>query len=306
MKLIRPDNKLIPPTYPKKIDQVICVCCQRDAEVWKIASKYIIKNIDSKSYKVIVPENEANFFKKISHEPFEVLSESIYKKRFGSEIKKRLSKKISTQYGWYLQQFIKLAAAEHYDSDKIILIWDADTIPLKNLVFINNLGQLNYYKAIEYHKPYFETIKRLLQLTKKVKFSFIAQCFVFKTSWLHEFLYEIEKIHGKSWDIALLDSINFEEGNSFSEYETLGTFISQRYADEINFLNDEWLRLGNSKIGHPVFLNQKMIERKLYQYDFICFEKWDRAKPYFWKVSLPYFFKIYLPILVSKYIKLRE
>jgi hypothetical protein len=78
----------------KKIDQIICVCCARDAIVWKIASTYIAKNIDSVHYKVIVPDNEVELFKKISSKPFEVLRESIYTERFSSEIKKRLSKKL--------------------------------------------------------------------------------------------------------------------------------------------------------------------------------------------------------------------
>jgi hypothetical protein len=284
----------------EKIDQIICVCCARDAPVWKIASTYIIKNIHSVHYKVIVPDSEIEIFKKLSSKPFEVLGESVYTKRFAIEIKKRLSNKISGQFGWYLQQFIKLAAVAGCKSDEVVLIWDADTVPLKKLVFINEQGRLNYYQGTEHHQPYFETIERLLRLSKKVNFSFIAQCFAIKAEWIQELFDRIEKQHGQSWELALLDAINFEEGNSFSEYETLGTFVSEYHASEINYIQSEWLRLGNSTIGHPAFLSPQIIAQKLNEYDFVSFEKWDRAKPYFWRVSLPYFLNVYLSSFFKK------
>jgi hypothetical protein len=277
------------------IDKLICVCCQRDAVVWKTASAFIVQNIDSKAYRVIVPDKDVNLFKEISAKPFEIINESIYAKDFQSEIRKRLPKKISGQYGWYLQQFIKLAAAANNHSNEIVLIWDADTVPIKKINFISQQGKLNYYVGVEHHQPYFETIKRLLHLTKKVNFSFIAQCFVLRASWIHEFIQEIEKVHSKRWDLALLESIDFEEGNSFSEYETLGTFVSHRHSSEISYLNKSWLRLGNSAIGHPAFLSAQLITKKLTKFDFVSFEKWDRAKPFFWRVLLPYFLKVYIP-----------
>jgi hypothetical protein len=284
----------------EKIDQIICVCCARDAIVWKIASMYITKNIDSVQYKVIVPDNEVELFKKISSKPFEVLGESIYTERFADEIKKRLSKKISGQFGWYLQQFIKLSAAACCQKNEVILIWDADTIPLKKLVFIDKQGRLNYYQGTEHHQPYFETIERLLGLSKKVNFSFIAQCFVMKAAWIQDLFHKMEHKHGKRWELALLDAINFEEGNSFSEYETLGAYISEFHASEITYTKSKWLRLGNSEIGHPAFLSPDLIDQKLYQYDFVSFEKWDKAKPYFWRVTLPYFLKVYMPSFFKK------
>lgn len=287
----------------KRIDELISVCCMRDAEVWKIASTYIVQNIDSTHYKVIVPDNEVFQFSEISAKPFEVIGESLYTQTFNRHIKERLSKKISGQYGWYLQQFIKLAAVAHCRPDETVLIWDADTIPIKKLNFINQQGLLNYYTGVEHHQPYFETIERLLHLSKKVNFSFIAQCFVLKAVWAHDFLQAIEKIHGKRWALALLDSINFEEGNSFSEYETLGTFVSHHYGSEVNYLSKDWLRLGNSTIGHPAFLSPQLIRKKLAHYDFVSFEKWDKAKPFFWRVLLPYFIKVYLPTLAGRFKK---
>lgn len=267
----------------------------RDAQAWEIASRYIVSNIAAKHYKVYVPDAELDLFRSISAKPFQVIGESIYTATFADEIKRRLSKKLASQFGWYLQQLIKIAAVKDCQPSETVLIWDADTIPLKPLTFVDEQGRLKYYKGHEYHHPYFETVMRLFRLSKKVRFSFIAQCFVTKAVWVQEFCAEIEARHQKGWVSALLDAINFNEGNSFSEYETLGTFISHRHADEVVYLDRDWLRLGNSSIGHPSFLTPKLIASELSEYDYVSFEKWDKAKPYFLRVSLPYFFKVYLP-----------
>jgi hypothetical protein len=76
--------------------------------------------------------------------------------------------------------------------------------------------------------------------------------------------------------------------------------VSEYHASEINYIQSEWLRLGNSTIGHPAFLSPDLIDKKLYQYDFVSFEKWDKAKPYFWRVTLPYFLKVYIPSFFKK------
>jgi Family of unknown function (DUF6492) len=282
------------------IDQLICVCCIRDAQTWKIASAYIVRNIAAKHYKVYVPDVEIQLFQAISATPFEIIGESIYTKDFAQEIRERLSKSVSGQFGWYLQQLLKIAAVKNCKPADTVLIWDADTIPLRSLSFVDGRGRLQYYQGREYHHPYFETIMRLLRLSKKVRFSFIAQCFVTKASWVQEFCAQIEAKHHKSWVAALLDAINFKEGNSFSEYETLGTFISHYHGDEVVYMDRKWLRLGNSSIGHPAFLTPRLIASELAEYDFASFEKWDKAKPYFLRVSIPYFFNVYLPSLFSK------
>ncbi|MBU3538232.1 DUF6492 family protein [Polynucleobacter sp. UK-Gri1-W3] len=279
------------------IDQVICVCCKRDAQAWEIASSYIVRNLKARHYKVYVPDADLELFQEISAKPFQVIGESIYTSQFAAEIKRRLDAKIASQFGWYLQQFIKLSAVNDCLPDEIVLIWDADTIPLKPLSFIDHQGRLIYYKGAEYHHPYFETVMRLLHLSKKIRFSFIAQCFVLKAAWLQECFREIELRHGMPWVPALLNSIRFDEGNSFSEYETIGTFISHRHSSEIVYTDRKWLRLGNSAIGHPAFLGPNIIADQLNDYDYASFEKWDKAKPYFLKVSLPYFFRVYLPSL---------
>ena len=288
------------------IEVIICVCCKKDSKTWAIASKYIVKNIQAKNYRVYVPDSEVTFFKEISAPPFEIIAESIYTDNFAPILRSRLPANRVDQFGWYLQQFIKLYAVSECSADEIALIWDADTLPLQPLMFIDDENRLLYYKGIEHHQPYFEFIKKLLGLTKVVNFSFITQCFVIKGAWVQDFLRFIEHRHQVSWVQALIDGIDFNEGNGFSEYETLGTFISHHHAKEVQFIDRAWQRFGNSLIGDIAFLEIRSSKKKLMKFDFVSFEKWDRMKLFFIRVQIPYFFKIYLRkffgIALNKYL----
>jgi hypothetical protein len=283
-----------------ELDIVISVCCLRDAETWKIASQYIVRNILAERYKVFVPDNEVEAFKVITASPFEVVGESIYTKNFSEKLRERLPKKIQDQFGWYLQQLIKLAALSHYNEYEVALIWDADTIPLRQLNFIDSNGSLVYYKSDESHSPYFDTVDRLLGLKKNVNFSFISQSFVIRNHWMKKFIIDIESKHNTFWIDAILDAIDFQEGNGFSEYETLGTFISHYFSKEAAFSDRKWLRTGNSEIGDIAFLEFKASKIKLNPYDFVSFEKWDKKKPYFWRVQIPYLIYVYLPRFLER------
>lgn len=276
------------------VDVIICVCCRKDYKTWETASQFIVKNIYAKNYRVYVPDSEVDFFKEISNPSFEVIAESIYTAYIAPILKNRLAENKIDQFGWYLQQFIKLYAVSECSADEVALIWDADTVPLKPLIFIDDENRILYYKGKEHHQPYFEFIEKFLGLTKVVNFSFITQCFAIKGAWAKEFFRFIELRHKVGWVQALVEGIDFSEGNGFSEYETLGTFISHFHAEEAQYINCEWQRFGNSLIGDIAFLETKSSKRKLMQYDFVSFEKWDRMKPYFIKVHIPYFFKIYL------------
>jgi Family of unknown function (DUF6492) len=290
----------IMPEIPMQISELISVCCLKDIEAWEITSGFMVRNIAAKEYRVIVPDGEIDEFVKKSPPQFKVVGESRYTKQFRDQLLKLLPQDKKSQFGWYLQQFIKLLAIKDNQENAIVLIWDADTAPINKLEFINPEGKLVYYKSTENHTPYFETIERLTGLKKIVSFSFIAQCFPVKVAWLNELCRELEEKFRMPWVEAVLSQIDFATPNSFSEYETLGTFISHGYADQVVYSDRPWWRLGNTLLNHVAFLSLKKAEELSKQYDFISFEKWERAKPYFIKVSIPYFFRIYLPSLFKK------
>ena len=196
-----------------KINKIVSVCCKKDIETWKTAARYIIQNIESEAYLVIVPDNEIKFFQESSPAHYQVHGESKYTNTFQAYLRAKIPRGQESRYGWYLQQFIKLSAIREFGNDELILIWDSDTVPLKKLSFYENKC-VRHYIAIEHHQPYFDFITKLNGLPKKVAYSFISQCLAIKGKWSVHFFADIEKRHGKPWHEAMIDCIDFRMQSS--------------------------------------------------------------------------------------------
>jgi hypothetical protein len=277
-----------------KIKKIISVCCQKDLKTWKTASSYIVRNIESDSYLVIVPDNEVNLFKENSPNNYEVLGESKYTNLFQAYLRAKISAECKSRLGWYLQQLIKMAVLKEFSNDEILLIWDSDTVPLKKISFLKK-GLIGHYKGTEHHEAYFNCIGKLIGLPRKVSYSFVAQCLAIKGKWSSDFFADIERRHGKPWHEAIIDCIDFNEMSGFSEYETLGTFIQHHYPSEITILKNKWYRRGNALIGKAENLKFSFFRGLLCPFDFVAFENWD--KPYrFYKID----FSKYLKIIFKK------
>jgi hypothetical protein len=256
------------------VDKVISVCSAKDLPVWAVSASRITKFIDAEKYMVIVPERDLSEFKRFTPQTIEVICEDNYTDSIQQILKSKFNEGNKCRYGWYLQQFIKLSALSEAEPNETYLIWDADTIPLNPLNFTNG-DRLKYYKASEHHPPYFNAIDRLLGLERVVNHSFISQCFPIRGKWIHEFVSFVESKHKIPWLEAIIQAIDFQEGSGFSEYETLGTFLSHKYRGNMLFVDDKWLRSGNSLIGGIQNLDNSIAKLMLGSFDYAAFEIWD-------------------------------
>lgn len=224
------------------MNNLITVCSRSDVAIWAHCAPEILEKIKSDHYILIVPDREVPIFKICTPEAFEIIQESSLSSAFHQKLKDAIPSSNADRFGWYLQQFLKIAALIACSDDEISLIWDADTLPRENLDFESNEGKILFFQGSEEHKPYFACIKSLLGLEKIVSHSFIAQCFPTRGSWIKAFIAEVELRFEKPWYEALIDVIDFSESSGFSEYETLGTYISHRFPEQFSFVPKPWCR----------------------------------------------------------------
>lgn len=155
--------------------------------------------------------------------------------------------------GWYFQQFLKMQActfagiAEHY------LIWDSDTILLRELEFFDEQGRVLVTPTKRHNKPYFQTLKRLLDLEKRTDYSFVAEHLMVRTAYMRELLERIEECatDRQSWTEAILDAVTPAHLPTigFSEYETYGTYVAARYPDSFTTRELKGTRKGAAAFG---------------------------------------------------------
>lgn len=191
---------------------------------------------------IICPKKEKLFFKKkLKNKNCKIIDENkiITFKKFKIIANKHLKKvsyfkEIQIRLSWYYQQVLKLTFVINYinETKNPIVIWDADTIILKKILFFKKNNSINYGSTSEFHKAYYETNQALLNRLPKYFISSLAQ-FTSITPAEAKFLSKkLSRLKNKNKNTAeWLSHIIFKSitkvhknynGSLFSEYELIG------------------------------------------------------------------------------------
>ena len=234
----------------KKNVGVVTICSLKHADVWKLTSRLLPQFLEADNFYVYVPQSEVSEFRKITNSKIQVLSQDL----LGKDYYQSLSDKVSfcenaKRFGWYLQQFYKIEALVNLDHTHLV-IWDADCVPLTQMDLFDKSGNPIYMLASqEYHKTYFETIFKLLKISKLQSFSFVIPGFPILKTWVSEFIEDIELGNKSAWHQSIIDCTPFGEASGFSETETLGTWIANRHPDSWGTFPLTWERFGQKRFG---------------------------------------------------------
>lgn len=249
-------------------------CIKRDIEIWISSSINILKYIKADHYVLIVPDEQITDFVTVTPSKFSIMGESQINATITlNYISEKLPINLKNNPGWYLQQILKIESIIKSSHERVI-IWDSDTIPLKNLYFFNSDGSTNYYVGNEFNNEYFNTNLALIGIGKQIDFSFIAQVFSAYRTDIIKMISDIEIGHQMHWYDAMLMNLSGNIPQCFSEYELMGSFLYKNYGDKkIKILNNKnW-----SRNGKKIFKTYKSITNEnLYKlsrdFDFIAVE----------------------------------
>lgn len=137
--------------------------------------------------------------------------------------------------GWYYQQFLKMQYS-YICEDEYYMVWDSDTIPIKDIDVCNADGKPYLDVKVEHNQPYFDTINTLFSdIGKVIDFSFISEHMLFKTEKMKELIKAIEdtKLIGDTFYEKIFSAIALQNLKlGFSEFETYGTYMTVNYPEE--------------------------------------------------------------------------
>ncbi|NDC36603.1 MAG: FkbM family methyltransferase [Proteobacteria bacterium] len=264
-------------------DLLITACTLKDIETWEVAAKSLVKYVDSRAYMVLVPHKYLDHFSRSTPGQIIVVSEDeLIPSYFIGVIEKSLdscSLQV-TRAGWIFQQFLKIQAVLASQHDRIIL-WDSDTVPLKNIRFFDESSRARYFTGQEYHAPYFKMMSEILGIGKSINHSFVAQSLPLRRQWVVDMCREIEeRTKVTDWKLGILKNFSNALGESpFSEYETIGSYALRRLEKSDQPLpqanSQQWLRNGYEIIGPArnlsLFTNSAMNNAS-----FVSFERWSK------------------------------
>jgi len=133
--------------------------------------------------------------------------------------------------GWYYQQFLKMQYSFCCEDD-YYLVWDGDTIPCKPFTMFSDDGVTPLLDLKrEFHEEYFVTLEKLFPgMHKCIEQSFISEHMLMKCEIMKKLIGDIMKnpqLKGESFYERIIRCIDKESlvSNSFSEFETYGTYV---------------------------------------------------------------------------------
>lgn len=273
------------PAEPFMFDAIMPVTQQHN-NIACLSIQSLMQNVKPRSIYVITPKDNFSFFERLRKiYPVVIIDENnvipdIDLRSIAAFIENAGQNR--ARAGWYFQQFLKMSACFLPDITDHYLIWDADTVMLKPIQFLNERNQALIKPSLEYNQPYFETYERLLGKTRSVDYSFISEHFFIKTAFMKELIAAIEEhaTGNRHWVWKILDAIETKHlsGAGFSEYETYGNFINSVHPGAFALRPLKTVRYGARKFG-PV-PNKYDLYRLSLSYSYASFETWDKRKPF--------------------------
>ncbi len=265
----------------ERLRKVVSVCEQRDIAVWQLVCRRLPQCITADIYQLICPDAQADRFRAVTLDPWVVVVESHYSAGCRVEdIRARVTGCNEGRVNWLFQQFLKIQAIVDPEmaADDVVLIWDADTLPLRKLDFGEQGSALSYYHGREHHAPYFDTFRKLFGCGRQADVSFIAQCMPVRAGRVREMVAEVEAA-GTPFAEAVMEALPGKSGSEFSEYETIGNWLLLRHPEEVELRRaNRWLRSGALLFGgHMMGWRARLLPGLLaWRYDFVAIEKWRR------------------------------
>lgn len=121
------------------LDFIVSVCHPKHLPAWREAQARIPTYIASRDHLLVVPDDSLADFAAVTDKRIRVEPESIHVTSYADRLRDSLLKiDEERRYGSYVQQMIKLGAIRGRPAGERLLIWDADTVPLRELKFFGD------------------------------------------------------------------------------------------------------------------------------------------------------------------------
>jgi hypothetical protein len=247
---------------------VLIVCHEKDFNILSICVEQIRKNFSKLNNIFILSNKNPNIDQTI------YISEDRYSPYINIEKIKKFYKDNNSDFlhrsGWIYQQILKLLSFKFIPelTDSYIVI-DSDTLFLRDVEF--NTEKFYYSISDEYHKPYLDTIKKLLNIDETIGFSTISHHSIFNKKFLNEMVNSIEKRFQLNLVDCVLKCIDSKELSSVSEWDLYANYMIINHSEICEKRQLKWKDIN-------FIPNQNQLSKIKLVYDFISSHSWLREE----------------------------
>ena len=169
-----------------------------------------------------------------------------------SKIRKKLRIEFIERYGWILQQFITVnfILEQKWSGETPILALDGDTIVTRPTSWIDDNGNQILLQSIEYHRPYYELIKKLDSKLCKDKLSFVTHHMVYLPSRFRDIYSKLGIMNLDQLAQFVIDNYDKSQKSSVCvEFEIYAQYLFLNYKEKISVL-----KFANISVSREDFL----------------------------------------------------
>ena len=179
--------------------------------------------------------------------------------------------KVYNRRGWYIQQYIKLF--QNITLPEYLVV-DSDIIFNKKIDIFENYKPNFFFGRNQNHKPYFDFMKRILDLDKSYNYSFINEIMFFKRVFILHMLdvlnVNLDEFFNKS--VEILNDMNQDAG--MSEYELYGNFVTKYIPNSYNYKKINTYLGGKHNVWSDNDIKEYINKYKNTNYDIISMHSW--------------------------------
>ena len=258
--------------------EYIIVMPVKNSDLHLVETNYrrLKKYVNAKEIVVITNTKDCEYLAMLNEEIKIIDENTMYKGMSFEAVKNEMiNTGLDPSYtGHCFQQLLKMAYC-YLCPDDGYLVWDADTIPTRPVLFYDeNLKKYIFHMKNEFVQTYFDHMFKLLNIKKQEKRSFISEHMYFEKRIMEEIISlisENKNVDGDNWWKKVVHAMAC--GNGMSEYEMYGNFTLYKYPEEYIMKDSLSLRFGRNVLG--TVPTEKQIEWMSKKYDAVSIENFD-------------------------------
>jgi hypothetical protein len=215
--------------------EIVFLVTKKDNKIFEFSLSYadnLALDFDKPIITVITPSSNIDNLAKLQSRivsKLRIIDEEIF---LTEKLKEKILKNFPTRYGWVLQQFIKIDFVRGSQA-KGVLVIDADTLLLRNRVWLYKNGMQLLTPTFEYHRPYYEILNRMINSPVDPQFTFVPHHMLFQPQYMREIFLKL------NWrqSIDVFNSLEpmIQDANSpFSiDYELYAQYMYTYHVDKV-------------------------------------------------------------------------
>jgi len=233
----------------------IVMCDRVMLDIWPVAAPHILKFIRVNEYNLIVPDVEVEIFRDKTPSIYKITPESFYIKYARTEFNFCSLLNWEGVNGLLRKYLIELAALSVGRAGDVNLLWNCNSIPLREINLFDDHGRIKYYRRRHNDGGRLQSAAESSATTRIQNGTGSTQLMCnnpMRVEWARQYQNEFIKIDPTEWATAQWPVRPYSESHSSGISDSLEQFVLQNWSNAIVIREESYLSEGSKLVGRAL------------------------------------------------------